>query len=276
MKKSENGMSYFDFRECGTGAVHLSYGNAKTGQVLAYNVPIHNTCTHACECYKTRACYACGGFYAFESNQRLYAENLAYFMNHSSADFVAAVVDEIRRAPKKCQALFRWFTCGDILSLRFFGCMVEIARQCPGVRFWCYTKKYQIVNRWIAENGAIPENLAIIFSHWMNADGSFFEMPNPYNLPTSEYIPAGSENLATAARHICPCSNPAVKATCAGCDHPCYTLKAGESMALLEHSTPATKTRDKALKKAHNGEPLTAEERAALEPLRALHLIAAE
>ena len=98
--------------------------------------------------------------------------------------------------------------------------------------------------------GELPENLTIIFSHWLNSDGTYYPMDNRHNLPTSEFIPFGMEKLAEKVTHICPCSDPTVKATCATCDHACYSLKKGESMALLEHSTKATKARDKAIKEA--------------------------
>ena len=128
--------------------------------------------------------------------------------------------------------------------------MVKIAIDNPGIKFWSYTKKYSIVNKWINANGDLPENLVIIFSHWMNCDGSYFPMNNPHNLPTSEFIPFGREELKETVTHICPCSDPSVVATCATCDHPCYKLCKGESMALLEHSTKATKQRDKDIKAA--------------------------
>ena len=69
-------------------------------------------------------------------------------------------------------------------------------------------------------------------------------------MPTSEFIPLGKEELKDTVTHICPCSDPSVNVTCATCDHPCYTLKQGESMALLEHSTKRTKKRDKEIRTA--------------------------
>lgn len=144
--------------------------------------------------------------------------------------------------------LWRYFTCGDIADSRFLQVMVRLAENNPSVKFWSYTKKYEIVNNWIAKNGKLPQNLRIIFSHWLNDDGSYFPMSNPYNLPTSEFIPLGREDLVKTVTHVCPCSDPSVVATCATCDHPCYDLMEGQSMALLEHSTSRTKARDKAIK----------------------------
>lgn len=184
------------------------------------------------------------------SNLYSYAENLAYFLKTKSGEFIDAFCEQLRENGNK---KFRFFTSGDILNKRFFACMIEIARRNSGVRFWSYTKKYGIVNAWCDENGIenFPANLKIVFSHWMNEDGTYFPMDNPYNFPTSEFIPLGKEYLAKNVTHICPCSDPDVLSTCDNCDHPCYELNFGESMALLEHSTSRTKSRDKAVKAAH-------------------------
>lgn len=131
--------------------------------------------------------------------------------------------------------------------------MCEIARRNPNIKFWTYTKKYGIVNSYVKQNGidAIPENLVIVFSHWMNDDGTYYPMYNPYEFPTSEFIPMGKEEMLDSVTNVCPCSNPAVFENCANCSHPCYELKHGQSMGLVEHSTIRTKARDTAIKAAH-------------------------
>jgi len=244
----KNGKPYVALDTVSTDVIHVSDGNSKTGPCLNFNFPVEMTCDHRCECYSSGKCYACSGCYLFASNQLQYAENLAFF-RANSGEFVKAIQVAIDSAKK---TLFRWFTCGDIPNMAFLSCMVEVARNNPTMKFWSYTKKYTIVNSWISENGELPENLKIIFSHWLNDDGSYFPMENPYNLPTSEFIPFGKEQEAEKVTHVCPCSDPTKKVTCATCDHPCYTLNHGESMALLEHSTSRTKERDKAIKEAKN------------------------
>ena len=251
LKKGENGLNYIDYRDV-QPVIHVTkIGNSKTGKpVGSYNLPVEFSCNHRCECYRSTDCYACGGFYQMPSNQYGYAENLAYFLKTDSKTFCARFCEELKKNGNK---KFRYFTIGDILNSRFFECMIENARRMPEVKFWSYTKKYNIVNRWVDEHGIenFPKNLKIIFSHWMNKDGSYFPMENPYHFPTSEFIPYGKEELAKTVTHICPCSDPNVVATCDTCDRPCYELNFGESMALLEHSTAQTKARDKAIKEAH-------------------------
>lgn len=245
--KGENNGNYVILDSVTSNILNVSEGNSKTGNAINFNLPIEYTCNHCCECYKNKVCYAENGCYSFSDNQAKYSENLRFFNSNSDEKFIQALqlaIDEIG------YSLFRYFTCGDIPNSRFFRIMVKLAILNPEIKFWSYTKKYNIVNSWIDENGKLPENLTIVFSHWLNNDGTYFPMDNKYNLPVSEFIPFGKEHLKETVTHICPCSDPTKKATCETCDYPCYNLKSGESMALLEHSTKATKERDKAIKQA--------------------------
>ena len=247
--KGKNGCNAVDPKTVRNDRMNFSDGNEKVGKVGCFNLPIEYSCVHDCECYLNGDCYACGGCYNFADNQTMYSENFAFIMSHTIDEFVETVVSEINY---RKWTLFRWFTCGDILSVSMFDGMVRIAKRCPAVTFWFYTKKYRMVNAWVKIHGVddIPNNLTIIFSHWRNKDGSFYPIDNTYNFPTSEFIPIGCEKETEFVTHVCPCSDPSVISTCETCEHPCYELKHNQSMALLEHSTQATKERDKEIKKA--------------------------
>lgn len=247
VKRGANGMNYVA-KESVKAHPHATEGNEKTGKAGNWNLPIEYTCKHDCECYKNRDCYACHGCYNFNDNQAQYTENYNFYMACTDAEFIDFISWHIQSAKL---TIYRYFTCGDIPDARFLPRVVAIAKKNPSVKFWFYTKKYSIVNRYLDENnGELPENLFILFSHWLNKDGTYYPMENPYNMPTSEFIPLGKEYLTETVTHICPCSNPDSIETCATCDHPCYSLRRGESMALLEHSTSETKARDKAIKAA--------------------------
>ena len=244
-----NGKKYVA-KESVKAIFHCTNGNSKTGEHVGnYNLPIEYTCNHQCECYKLKKCYACNGCYNYLNNQADYSENYNFYVNNESISFINEITAYI--VANKLDK-FRYFTCGDIPDMRFLQCMIIVAKKNPTVKFWAYTKKYHIVNHYCDIFGvdSIPENLVIIFSHWMNENGTYFPMNNKYNFPTSEFIPYGKEELKATVTHVCPCSDPTVKATCATCEHPCYMLKHGESMALLEHSTSQTRERDKAIKEA--------------------------
>lgn len=255
---------------------NLSDGNSKVGATLEgikgkvvaiFNFPIEYTCIRSCECYKgyydektgkyVIPCYACHGCFNFPNNQAIYSENYKMFKRYMAMeDGIEKLVKAVNRSIRKKVKFFRWFECGDIPFLyheEFITVMCRLAELNPDIKFWAYTKKYRFVNQFVEKYGlkAIPKNLVILFSHWRNHDGSFFPMDNPYSFPTSEFIPFGCEEDAEKVTHICPCSNPDIYEQCINCTHPCYELKFGESMALLEHSTERTAERDKAVKEAH-------------------------
>ena len=250
VNKGSNKRNFVERSTVCSDILHVVEGNSKTGKhVINFNFPIEYTCTHCCECYKNATCYAESGCYLFADNQAGYSENFNFYKTSTKEEFCKALQIAIDYFGF---SLFRYFTCGDIPDSDFLSIMVEMAINNPAVKFWSYTKKYEIVNKWIDKNGDLPENLTIVFSHWMNDDGSYFPMNNRHNMPTSEYIPLGKEELKETVDYICPCSDPSVIATCETCDHPCYKLKKGEKQALLEHSTTRTKERDKAIKTAKN------------------------
>lgn len=248
VETGKNGKKFVTRDSVSNDRLNVTPGNSKTGEhVVTFNFSIECTCDHRCECYKESLCYAESGCYMFADNQAKYTENINFFLNSTVEQFCAAMQIAIDKFGYK---LFRYFTCGDIPNIKFIDCMVKLAIDNPGITFWTYTKKYGLVNKWIESNGNLPDNLTVIFSHWLNKDGTYFSMNNPYNLPTSEFIPYGKEELKESVTHVCPCSDPSVVSTCETCDYPCYRLKHGESMALLEHSTSATKNRDKQIKAA--------------------------
>lgn len=252
LKIGKNGMVYADKALC-ESALHVSLKNDKVGNVLNFSLPIEYSCRKDCECYSKGNCYGCHGCYVFSNVQKSYTENLNLFLSLSSEDFVTEVLHEISRHKK--YKIFRWFNVGDLLNVRMFNCICAIADARKDIKFYFYTKKYDIVNTAVDLFGGrkyLPTNLTIVFSHWLNDDGTYLDMENPYNFPTSEFIPYGQEHLVEKVNHICPCSNPNIKATCETCEHPCYSLMYGESMGLLEHSTKRTKKRDKEIKKAKN------------------------
>ena len=250
VKVGENGFKYVLIGSVVINHLHISLENGKTGKVFAWNFPIEYTCKHDCACYKNKNCYACGGCYTFHSNQAKYTENLAFFLNHSTTEIVNALQFILDNNPSI--KLFRAFTCGDIPNAKFIDVMRILAGKNQHIRFWFYTKKYDLVNHYTERNGYInTRNLKCIFSHWMNDDGSYYPMNNPYGYPTSEFVPLGREDLIPANAHICPCSDPNVATTCQHCENPCYELEDGQAMVLKEHSTKRTKERDKKIALAH-------------------------
>ncbi len=60
---------------------------------------------------------------------------------------------------------FRWFSAGDIPDLESFKKIVQVCRECVGVKFWMPTSRDDILNQFFEVEGlAIPENLIIRLS----------------------------------------------------------------------------------------------------------------
>lgn len=261
VQESGEGVKYVHINDVDE-KVSLMIGNDKVGQnVFCYNTSIWYTCRHDCECFKgyidengvqvKPPCYAQSGLYMIPDNQAKYTANYKFTLNHTAQELAIELLMIMKSNPNIKK--FRWFTCGDFTS-KVLEAAVIIAKARPDVEFWAYTKKYQLVNRYCYEHGgraAIPANLVIVFSHWLNHDGTYFPMVNIYKFPTSEFIPVGMEVKLSKVTYICPCSDPSILANCCTCEHPCYKLQDGQSMALVEHSTKASAARDKETRAAH-------------------------
>ena len=258
LRTARNGSKYVRAaREDGALPIlHITGGNSKTGtdHVLTWSHSIELSCDHTCGCYTGKECYGMHGNYErYPVNQLYLADTLLYIRENGYEETTRQIIATIKK--KKCK-FFRWFAVGDILNIEFIEMMVNVGKACPDVKFWGYTKKYMLVNHYIEKHmhgdaETFHALTGLIFSHWRNEDGTFFEMLNPYKMPLSEFIPLGCEDDAKKANHICPCSNPDVFENCCTCSNPCYELNLGESMALLEHSTARTAARDKDIRKAH-------------------------
>lgn len=92
---------------------------------------------------------------------------------------------------------YRWHVGGDILDLDYFKHVIKIALDNPQCKFHIFTKNYDAVNTWLAEQievseqfgdtsepkQLLPSNLNLRFSAWPG-----LPMDNPYNIPTAEVV----------------------------------------------------------------------------------------
>lgn len=145
------------------------------------------------------------------------SENLALFLRDKTA-FANAV-----KAAVFNDSIIRWHESGDIVSADYFQIMVEIANFYPRKRFYAYTKKYDIVNDYIAKNGALPSNLVVIFSADKN-----LEMCNPFRLPIA-CIDFGNGEKVDGFKCPDKCTECAMRGV------GCMSLKSGESVVFTAH-----------------------------------------
>ena len=155
--------------------VCITRGNRKIGRVLNVSLPPIFSCKHNCnECRKQ--CYDIKANMQYGNVLNARARNFAILLKDRDRYF-----SEIEKAlsPRCKRKYFRWHVGGDIVDLDYLMHMVKIARKHPDWIFWSYTKQYDIVNAYIAQFGALPSNLSIMFSLWDNVP-----CDNPYHMPT--------------------------------------------------------------------------------------------
>lgn len=144
--------------------IYLSKGNAKlkktakvrNAAVMAFDLPAGYTCPYAGECRKY--CYAKKGRYVFESKRNCNDGNY-----HASLelDFVPRMVAILKGEDAKTDKKIhiRIHSSGDFYNREYALKWESIARECPEIVFYAYTKSVEIVKSidW-------PENVHIAYS----------------------------------------------------------------------------------------------------------------
>lgn len=207
---------YINYLAVQTNEVHLSTSNRKTGpccNALAFPTC---ACREDAPC-KESGCYCMKGTQKMAKVVAAYTRNLRLY-NENPKDFWEQVKFKVRHNP---HPLFRYYDCGDIPDYDFFCGMIDLANTFPETKFMAFTKKYGIVNKWIGENGDLPENLNVIFSAWHIG----WKVINPYDLPVA-YVDFKDKTLNPEfPKGIAGCPNEKDKAiTCSVC-RKCWNKK---------------------------------------------------
>ena len=196
--------------------VSISKGNSKMGAIPSVSLPPITTCAAGCTCAKK--CYAAKLCRIYPSVRKAYENNLDAYLD-CDGDYFQQVYTAART-----QRFFRWHVSGDIVSDSYFHGMVIMAHELPGTEFLCFTKRYDIVNRYLVDGAKLPENLHVIFSAWPG-----MPMDNPHNLPVAQVIFKGQE----PADSWKVCGGSCTECACRGIG--CWELKDGEIIAFYEH-----------------------------------------
>lgn len=112
----------------------LTAGNAKTGpDIFIWNLPPGATCPGATSLCR-KHCYA-------DKYITRFSIDYADFMKQSKAsNFVDVMVEEIERSGAK---VVRIHVAGDFYSAEYTRKWFQIAKRCPTVVFYCYTKSWR-------------------------------------------------------------------------------------------------------------------------------------
>lgn len=167
----------------------ISLTNSKLGaQIPSVNLPAIITCRENAPC--SHLCYACKGNFRYPNVKKTHLDNLQHYQNDPEGYF-DSIIDFLNNGLTSYRFL-RWHSSGDIVDLRYFEGMVHVAKACPQTKFLCFTKKFEIVNKFCdrelieydnPDETILPTNLRIVFSMW---DEKFnFCVANPYRFPTT-------------------------------------------------------------------------------------------
>ena len=175
-KKNQKGtmerMEYIEYLSNQSNEICMNNGNSKTGKAcLNLSMPVC-TCRIDAPCKAT--CYACKGTQQIARVQAAYYRNFRLYMENAD-EFFEQMYCKIRFSglPK-----VRLFDSGDFPNYEFLERTVALCKRTPNVKYMAFTKRYEWVNKWISENGELPDNLNIMFSAWHK----IWEVPNPYSL----------------------------------------------------------------------------------------------
>lgn len=196
--------------------VNVTNGNTKLGKAISnINLPVGLTCRSDAPCYKY--CYARRGNWRYDQVIASLQKNLDAYLNDSKKYF-----DSISRQTA-LNRYVRWHSSGDIVDEQYLAGMCLVARRNKETHYLCFTKKYEIVNSFLAKGKRIPKNLTIVLSAW-----SDWVPDNPYHLPVAYVYGRTFNNDAIPADAI-PCAGK-----CYECQ-ACWHLRKCQSVYFKRH-----------------------------------------
>ena len=198
--------------------VKISPGNSKLGMIPSVSLPPYVTCPKNAPCFKP--CYAGRIVKRRKVVKDSYDRNYNILLNKPD-EFWRQVEASIM-----LNTFFRFHVSGDIVDYKYFKRMVQIAERQSHCQILCFTKKYEIVNKYLKTGKKLPSNLHIIFSVWEG-----FNMSNPFNLPEAHV--RYRDGHTTANKKAYECSGNCTECSLVGCG--CWTLKDGEQVVFNQH-----------------------------------------
>ena len=198
--------------------VSISNSNSKMGAVASVSTLPFLTCPSCCAGTCGPKCYAAKLANLRPSCLKSYAMNTAIAIYRP--DLYWSAVDLAIKAVR----FFRFHVSGDIIDKKYFAHMIDAARNNPHCEILCFTKKFDIVNAWIDENGDIPANLHLLFSGWTN-----LTPVNPHSLPETNVIEKGAE----PAENWKICGGNCFNCACRGVG--CWQAQRGDVIAFPIH-----------------------------------------
>ena len=130
---------------------------------------VRGTCTGCCEgcendCYAIR-----DGQYHHNSCIPAWGKNTLIARNNIDDMFVQ-LKDGLTK--KKAKVL-RYHAAGEIINYNYLLHMVKLAVQMPQTQFYCYTKRFDLVSKYLEEFKKFPKNFVVNISVWHDNDKGY-------------------------------------------------------------------------------------------------------
>ena len=202
--------------------VTISHSNSKLGDMIP-SVSLAPECSCRKDAPCAKGCYAKKGNFTFSNVHDSHVANYnAYMENHR--EYFQQIIKAVG-GKMLAYRFFRWHVAGDIVDTDYLEGMCMVARACKTTKFLCFTKKFDLVNDYVATGKKIPNNLHIVFSAWHKA----FKVPNPYNFPMAYVFFKKSDMNPDIPSLAIPCQGH-----CESC-LACWSLKKGQSVVFNQH-----------------------------------------
>ena len=202
--------------------ITVSFKSKKLGRIPSLNVPPVLTCRKGAPC--SSLCYSRKGTSLYPNVVKSHMDNyIAY--NEDQKEFFNQI-NKILNNDVVIYKYFRWHMSGDIIDMQYLYGMIELANKNKKTKFLAFTKKFDLVNMYLAASGKkLPKNLNIVFSAWdVN-----FKVDNPYNLPIA-YVNFKNKDLNPEI----PNDAKKCNGDCSTC-RICWNLKNNESILFDQH-----------------------------------------
>lgn len=220
--------------------IFISKGNGKIGQMMIWSIPAGDSCPGKSDlCFEN--CYARKNHFTHKTVINVYRKN---WRAAERDNFAELMVAEIKKRPEK---LFRIHAAGDFYSAEYVDKWAKIAKMCPDVRFYAYTRSWRLKNilKALLAFRRLP-NVRM----WFSVDQETGRPPRKYRRVKIAYMQVGADDIPSATcdlvfrdHHlrrsvqkkingvmVCPVENGVTKLTCEQCKF-CFNYEKPEERA---------------------------------------------
>lgn len=228
-----------------TMQISLVKGNSKLGKgVYAYNLlpgdkplstkdkgqltNVRGTCGGCCDGCEN-FCYAVKDARRFHNTCIPSLGKNTVIMRHNMDEGFTQIKQQL--IEKKAKIL-RWHSSGEIMNYDYLLHMVKIAVELPNVQFYFYTKRFDLIDKYIEECGDFPQNLICNISEWKDNTAGYKHI---HKLNKFVWDDGTDESIAKMVH--CPAVDKNGHKTSVTCDKckRCFTKNDGHITAVYNH-----------------------------------------